>query len=97
MKTNKYGYPKIESEKQYWDEYDKWKRKLKKIKPHKNGLEEYINLLDEGLQRELIDQEFHDEKINRLNKEIMLLKNFKGDISEKKIYLKRRLKKLFKK
>lgn len=99
MKYNEYGYPKIESERQYWKEFNEWKKKLDKISFRKMYSQPYklIEVLQEGAEREVISWEYVNQKINRMNKESRMPQEFKDDVSKGKEYVKKKAKDLFKK
>lgn len=102
MKLNKYGYKKIESEKEYWEEYNKWKKEFDKLnfkklrkEPYKY-IEEFEKKLIEGAMKEIISFEFAKKKIKRMYKEINAPQEFQMDMKEKKDYIKRKVKEYFK-
>lgn len=99
-KLNKHGYPLIESEKQYWEEFKKWKKRFNKItwkqmksNPYKY-VEEIENLLNEAVDRDLLEKEYVDKKLNRLYKELQMPNKFKDDIQGGKRYLRKKAKEL---
>jgi len=96
-KLNKYGYLLIEDEETYWKEFKKWKRKLNKLKPTSpEVVNRFEKLLEEGVKRELISKEYKKEKMNKIYKEVGLFHQFKGDVKDKKQYIKDKAKNLFK-
>jgi pyruvate dehydrogenase complex dehydrogenase (E1) component len=104
MKLNKYGYPLIQSEKQYWEEHRKWKEKFNKINSLKQLSKDpfgYILKLDEilkeGVERDLIEEEYYIQKMKKVVKESQMPEEFKSDIRKGKQYIKKKAKELFKK
>jgi pyruvate dehydrogenase complex dehydrogenase (E1) component len=104
MKTNKYGYPLIENEEQYWEEFNKWKKEFNKINSLKSLSKDpfgYILKLDkilkEGVERDLIEEEYYIQKMNKVMKESQMPEEFKSDIRKGKQYIKKKTKELFKK
>jgi len=98
MKNNKYGYPLIENEEQYWEEFNKWKKEFNKINSLKSLSKDpfgYILKLDkilkEGVQRDLIEEEYY---IHKCLKNLNLILEKENNILERKLknYLKRRIK-----
>lgn len=97
MKLNKHGYPLIESEEQYWEEFKKWKKRFKKARKRfrRNPIsyvQEMENLLNEAVDRDLLEKEDADRNINRMYRELNIPNEFKDDIGKAKQYVRKKLK-----
>jgi len=101
-KTNEYGYPLIESEEEYWEEFKKWKKKFNEItfnrlrkNPH-YWVKVFEDVMNEGAEREVISFDYADKEIKRMHKEITAPQRFSMDMKEKRDYVKRKAKEYFK-
>lgn len=103
---NEKGYKIPESEEEYWEEYNKWKKRMKKlrnklIRNPGNYIQEFHDIMYEAVDRELLEKEYVDEKMENLYKEFRLPQEFIEDIRKgkrsAKEYIKKRAKKWFKK
>lgn len=99
MKYNKKGYPKIESEEQYWEEYNKWKAKLDSwgLKDLGKDPQGFLKILQEGADREVIPQEYVDKQVQRVHREAQMPEKFKEDVGKARKYIKDKAKSIFKK
>ncbi|MFW6129934.1 MAG: hypothetical protein ACOC56_02045 [Atribacterota bacterium] len=92
-------YPKIESEEQYWKELKKWKKSFPKKKEFFSNPYTYVELLceklKEGVKRQLITEEFAQEKIEKIYEEVCSPINFKMSAVDKKDRLKNKIKEYF--
>lgn len=102
---NEKGYKIPESEEEYWEEFKKWKKRMKKLrnkllKSPANYIDEFTDIMYEAVDRELLEKEYVEEKLEKLYKEFRLPQEFINDIKagkkSAKDYIKKRAKKWFK-